>query len=226
MHALNECVERDAVSLFLLRHFYYRFEEPLRRIHRVSLTGDVEQLYRYLTGAVSDVVLLDISNGCGVTTCLAFFKTSYNGPHVYGAGASLNPSHAAYRALAELLQLHLVARLQLCGEEMSVASRSLLAFPALHRAFMFDVRELLRMPEIGVELVSAEVRGLREQIAEISKLLCSKGIRAGYCVLGKSVQGVALVSVAIPAFERFFVVGTGNAVLPRARGRSLEPAVS
>lgn len=221
LHALNESIERDAVSLFLLRHFYYHLPAPLLRISSVSLGPAARSIHDYLQSHFHEVVLLDISNECGVTTCLAFFRTSYDGPHVYGAGASLDPSHAAYRALAELLQLHRVTELGLSSRDTCMAQRALRSYPALYRSLMFDVDTLLRSPMIAVDSQVISAGSVREQIERIATALSHQGLRVGACTLGVTESGLALVNVSVPAFERFFIVGEGHVVLPGARGRAM-----
>lgn len=221
LHALNECIERDAVSLFLLRHFYYRQSAPLLRINPMSLGPAAMAIHDYLQSHFHEVVLLDISNECGVTTCLAFFRASYDGPHIYGAGASIDPSHAAYRALAELLQLHRVTELGLSSKDEHMAQRALWDYPALYRSLMFNVDILLRSPMVAIASRVAPARSVREQIERIAAALIDRGLRVGACTLGIAESGLALVNVSVPAFERFFIVGEGHVVLPGTRGRAM-----
>ncbi len=220
LHALNECIERDALSLFLLTHFYYRSGSPVRRVDLSQVPDDLGVLIDDIRGIIgAEVVLLNISTGFGVTTCLAFAHATYDGPHVYGAGASLNPIHAAYRALSELLQVHLAVSNAWCGDDLALAQASLRGFPALYRALMFSVNAL-QGSSVESERLDGDVRRpLDHQIEMIVEALASRGFHAAACVLGETAEGLALVNVTVPGFERFFVVGSGNVVLPGGRGK-------
>jgi len=221
LHALNECVERDALSQFLLRYFYYERDDPLRRVDPACLGAREYSLYEYLESTFStEVVLLEISTEFCVTTCLAFFKGRYDGPHIYGVGASINPWHAAYRALAELLQLHHVHELGLVRSDSIKAMSALERYPALHRALMFDIRTLTSIPTREIKLECIDAGGLARQVDCIARSLATHGFKAGACMLRDG--DVALVCVAVQGFERFFIVGSGNVVLPGYRGQRLK----
>lgn len=233
LHALNECIERDAISLFLLRHFFYAAPAPLHVASPEDLPADLADLHWRVARSIdADVTLLDISNGTGVTTCLAVAHQLY--PHVrpYGAGASLNPAHAARRALSELLQSHLGLA---CDADALVAARTpcpvtagrMQAWPRLRACLAMDIEQRLDtqvlLPAVINEAPAGEVEA---QVRQITAALAAGGLRAGLNVIHRTPLGTALVNVVVPEFERFYLVTIGNIVAPGLRGRALAPAAA
>jgi ribosomal protein S12 methylthiotransferase accessory factor len=63
---------------------------------------------------------------------------------------------------------------------------------------------------------------LAEQIGLLAEDLHRYGRTLGIAPLHQTALGTTLVNVVIPGLERFFVVSSGNVVIPQARGRRLE----
>ena len=75
-----------------------------------------------------------------------------------------------------------------------------------------------------VTLRDETLGSVTSQVSSIASDLKANGLVAGRCVLSTSGNGIALVNVVVPAFERFFIVGSGHVVVPGARGRRLAKA--
>lgn len=224
LHALNETIERDALSLFLLEHFYY--QRPLSRLRRVypdSLGPEARAVLQTLSQPFdAEVVLLDISREFCATTCLAFINTPCAMPTVYGSGTSLTPAHAAWRALTELAQLQALAVEPPLSRHLLNAQRHLARFPRLQRCLQFAPERLMAQPVEWVQLHERPApTGLGEQITLLVGDMASHNLTPGVCRLFQSQLGTTLVQVVIPGLERFFLVSTGNIVVPQQRGRRL-----
>ncbi|MEB0046581.1 MULTISPECIES: YcaO-like family protein [unclassified Pseudomonas] len=225
LHATNECIERDAVSLFLLDQFYYENHAPLRLVARPA---DHEALGRLWSDAEAEIgsgiVLVDISSEFLARTFLAFSTTPGPLPKVFGSGCSLNARHGAWRALTELVQLHHTALEPELNHYLSNAQRHLMNFPRLLRCLRFDPYPLLQLCEQQtVELPEAAIeQPLAEQIDLLAKDLLRHGRSLGISRVHRTALGTTLVNVVIPGLERFFVVSSGNVVVAQARGRRLE----
>ncbi|PMW97074.1 hypothetical protein C1X59_23490 [Pseudomonas sp. FW215-R2] len=228
LHATNECIERDAVSLFLLNHFYYENHPPLQRVARL---GDGDELGRLWANAEqevgSEIVLVDISSEFKARTFLAFTTKPTPHPQVYGSGCSLDPRHAAWRALTELAQLQLSAAEPEYHQTLVNALRNLQPFPRLLRCAQFDPQTLLhRSPQHEVTLPGVgEDMSVDDQLHLLTQDLQSHGRTLGASILKQTKLGTTLINVVIPGLERFFVVSSGNVVIPQARGRTLERPV-
>ena len=138
LHALNEWVERDAFSLFLLRSVYDRGPMPpavSRADLPPALRAHLDRAEELVEGPVT---LLDLTTDLGVPTVMAYghrpFGTgSGSGPgtgsdpgtgskHRYGLGASLWPAVAAERAITEFVQDELLSRM--VSEQVASGGRS------------------------------------------------------------------------------------------------------
>lgn len=225
LHATNECIERDAVSLFLLDHFYYNNRTPLLRVARVPAHDELGQLWLDAEAEIgAKIILIDISSEFLPHTFLAFSTESIASPRVFGSGCSISARHGAWRALTELVQLHHAASQPQTQHYLSNAQRHLSPFPRLLRCLQFDLYSLLtRCDQLMVELpAQAATRPLAEQINALATDLHWHGRTLGVTQLHKTPLGTTLVNVAIPGVERFFVVSSGNVVVPQARGRRLQ----
>ncbi|MBV4551145.1 YcaO-like family protein [Pseudomonas sp. SWRI102] len=222
LHGLNECVERDAISIFLLDHFYYQNATPLRRVQRLPTEEAVGRLWADAQAEIDvPIVLLDISTEFSTTTCLAFADTDHGLVGVFGAGTSLDPRHAASRALTELVQLHLNASESPLRDQLSKAERHLARFARLRRCMRFDPRHLLdTRPQKIIRLPTVDgACPLDQQIRQLADNLHQHGYMAGSSTLYRSEAGTTLVNVVVPGLERFYIVSSGNVVVPMARGR-------
>lgn len=225
LHALNECAERDAISLFLLTHFFHAGNDALRVASPAGLPADVADLHRQVSQCVeADICLLDISSTPGITSCLAVAHRLYDHARPYGAGASLNPAHAARRALHELLQSHLAlasdAAPACAGRAASVHPvQSLQQWPRLQPSARMDIEDrLASQPIVAVPLEDRPAGPVDAQIQQLAQALKADGLVAGYNVVHSFDNGITLVNAVVPRFERFHLVTLGHVVVPGRRG--------
>jgi ribosomal protein S12 methylthiotransferase accessory factor len=80
---------------------------------------------------------------------------------------------------------------------------------------LLDTRpqEIITLPR------TVEARPLKAQIRQLADDLQQHGYVAGVSTLYRSEVGTALVNVVVPGLERFYIVSSGNVVVPMARGR-------
>ena len=228
LHAINECLERDALSLFLLRHFYYQQDRPLRRVQRPQPPHSLATLWQDVELELdADVVLLDISSEFCVTTCMAFTHSGNQPITLFGCGTSLSASHAAARALTELVQVRLAATRADTAQHIDLQMRHLAAFPRLQRCLRLDIDDL--MMHTRQQLVALPMHGapgtLGEQIHVIARNVRAHNRELGISTLYQTDRGTTLANVVIPGLERFYIVSTGNVVIPQARGQALNECV-
>lgn len=228
LHALNESIERDAISLFLLTHFFHAGDAPLHVLGVDGLPDDVAALHRKAAVLLdADICLLDISTGFGVTTCIALAHREDPVPRPFGAGASLNPAHAARRAITELLQCCLgqecsSAAIQPPAGSAADPSLALTPWPRLLASLTLDIEARLFSQQVVSSRIEERPQGtIAEQIASIVDQLSRHSLRAGINVLRTTSIGTTVVNVVVPGLERFYLVSTGNVVAPGARGCAL-----
>ena len=224
LHAINECLERDALSLFLLDHFYYQHDRPLLTLERPQADQPLAHVWRDAEAELgTEVVVLDISSEFCARTYLAFTFPGTRPVGLFGCGTSLNAEHAVHRAITELVQLQLGARLPEVAHHIDLQERNLAAFPRLQRCLQLDTDDLLahaRQQSVGLP-PCPPVRPLAEQIRLLARDIRSQHRELGISVMYRSDAGTTLANVVIPGLERFYIVSSGNVVIPQARGQAL-----
>lgn len=218
LHALNEAIERDALSLLLVRAFLGGPGFRPRLIDPGTLPDGPARAYavaRGLTG--SPVHLLDITSDLGVPTMLAYTLPTSRHPHRRGSGTSLSPSHAAWRALTELVQTTLGERLP-AGTHRGPAAPA--AHPGLRACSRFDLGRALREARMVPLSSDAPAGTPGDQVRTLVAALAARGFTAYGRTVHTLPSGVAAVHVFVPGLERFMLVTDGNLVIPGRRGRA------
>ncbi|RBQ15959.1 hypothetical protein DP939_32065 [Spongiactinospora rosea] len=219
LHALNEAIERDALSLLLVRAFLGRTAPVLRLIDPETLPHGLARAYataEELTG--SPVHLLDITSDIGVPTMLAYTAPTGRRPHRRGSGTSLTPAHAAWRALTELVQTTLAEAWSRPASPPRADLAGLAAYPALHACGRFDLTGPLRAARpVPLPQATAPPGPLRDQIRTVVAMLGRPAYRRTVRTLP---CGITAVHVIVPGLERFMLVTDGNLVVPGPRGRA------
>ncbi|WP_327590981.1 YcaO-like family protein [Nonomuraea sp. NBC_00507] len=223
LHALNEVIERDALSLLLVRAFLGRGSFQPRQIDPDTLLPGLARAYATageLTG--SSVYLLDITSDVGVPTMLAYTAPTSRHPHRRGAGTSLSPAYAAWRALTELIQTTLGENLSRSGALARDDLSGLAAHPALYACGRFDLTGPLRKARVVPFPQATEVAGAPGgQLRTVVTKLAAQGHQP-FCRTVRALPGgVIAVHVMVPAFERFMLVTDGNLVIPGRRGQAV-----
>ncbi|MEV5408956.1 YcaO-like family protein [Thermopolyspora sp. NPDC052614] len=221
LHALNEVIERDALSLLLVRAFLCPGESRLRLIDPATLPAEAAVAFSAAERATGTPVhLLDISGDLGVPTMLAYTPPTGSRPPRRGSGTSLSPGYAAWRALTELLQAALGETLpgaHVRGPDLT----GLAAYPELHACGRFDLTEHLRE---AVTVPFAAGAGPppehpRAQVRRLVALLTARGHPPYRRTVAALPGRVVAVHAVVPGLERFMLVTDGNLVLPGLRGR-------
>ncbi|WP_444961532.1 YcaO-like family protein [Nocardiopsis sp. M1B1] len=241
LHALNEWVERDAFSLFLLRSVYDGGPMPAR-VAREALPGRLRaHLDRARDLVGGPVVLLDLTTDLGVPVVMAYAPERRDGApdHRYGLGASLSGELAAERAVTEFVQGELLARV--VAEQSAATDASgpfarlvadhdvaagvgarLAGQPRLLACAMLDFAD--RIGEAPPGAVPPETvppgTGVPLQRAAVVERLTAAGHRVAAHPLRELEHGTVVVQVQCPGLERFHLVTKGHVALPGARGRA------
>lgn len=218
VHALNETIERDAFSMFLVQAFLADGYSPTlvdpqslpARLRAASV--DVERL----TG--EKLRLIDITTDLGVPTVLAYVPSARGGQYRRGLGCSLHPEYAVWRAVSELVQATFYRPTD--GDRDVLAG--LAAYPVLRDCAAFDLEPVLAHSQSG-PLQHAMLARLRpvDHLQLLVERLARASFEPFYRVAGHMDGGVTAVQTVIPGLERFFLVCEGNLVLPGSRGSSL-----
>ncbi|WP_151524571.1 YcaO-like family protein [Serinicoccus kebangsaanensis] len=249
LHGLNESVERDALSLFLLLHVLAGRPAP----PRIEIAPSDEDLTSCRAAAEQTVgqpiTLLDITTDLGVPCVLALAGTGSPRP-LYGSGASIGLRVAVERALTEVVQGFLLrqavdhpgtsddagpgvgpgpAYLRL-SEEQATQHRQVedrfAGHPALLRCATLRLGDL--PPPEGISHVppTAATASVTEQVRAVVRRLEEAGHRVGWVPLHTWPSGTTVAQVHVPGLELFHQVLVGHAPRPGARARRRREAAA
>ncbi|MDA2804674.1 YcaO-like family protein [Nocardiopsis suaedae] len=253
LHALNEWVERDAFSLFLLRSVYDGGPMP-GTVDPGALPDLARARLRHAEEVVgARVAVLDLTTDLGVPVALAYAPGLAGGAaRYYGMGASLSGATAVDRALTEFVQGELLARVvddqvaegpradddgrpaehptfdRLVADHDIAAGvrRRLRGHPRLLACAHLDFADrLAEAPTVGAPPDAVpEGTGVAAQRAAVVERLADAGHRVLARELAVLEHGTTVVQIQCPGLERFHLVTKGHLALPGARGRRLRAA--
>lgn len=227
LHGINECIERDAFSLFLIHSLYSRSPCKIYEIDKQSLPEEAARNWQKSEEEIQERIrVLDITQGMKCRTYLALAEKSKLIKYPIGCGTSLHPHHALQRALSELVQINAVFNhRQEIQRENEVLHQRLLRYKRLERCFCMRTADIFNTNEVllcRLPVSDKTHRSPAEDLVEIEQDLTEKGFVIGKSILYETSQ-VCLTHALIPNFERFYIITSGNIVLPLLRGRrSLE----
>jgi ribosomal protein S12 methylthiotransferase accessory factor len=218
LHALNECIERDDVSRFLRRQFHDNADVPLRVLDARGIGSVLRRDWIDAEAEVgASITLLDISTHAAAHTYLAFAARPGRPQHLYGAGTSGDPVHAASRALTELVQLHTVAdHVPRVGDDLAREERRLRPWTRLHRACVADLPALCGKRRLECVTLPGRTRSgsVSHELDRCMTALADEGYRPLVHVLYSRRETVTLCQVLVPGFDRYYLVSRGGIVVP------------
>ncbi|MFE9220210.1 YcaO-like family protein [Streptomyces lavendulae] len=222
LHAVNELIERDALSLFLWRSIHNELPMP----PRISLSA----LPRYLAHEVlraeellgRNVYLLDLTTDIGVPVALAFVPGEDGHLALHGVGASLSPRVAVERAVSELVQVCLVRRVHPDAVDGTKAAARLAAHPRLLKCAQIRGGQRLESVAPVRELPDEPRNSLpaSEQLEEVVSRVSWAGIRVFAHRIKRLPNGTSVVNVQCPGLDKFHLILQGNYASPGPRAKT------
>ena len=199
-HAICECIERDASSLWHQREQAWR---DAKRIDADSVDDECcRQLLARLEAAGVDAALWDTTSDTGVPAfeCVLLDRHQADAHPGHGAGCHPSKSIALVRAITEAAQ---VRTTYIAGsrDDLTQAEFAPAELASRVRSFRDLVGPGRGQLDFGA-LQSHEFDSFEEDVEWLLARLRSVGIDQVLCVdLGKSDPGVAVVRVVIPGLE-------------------------
>lgn len=231
LHAINECIERDALSCFLLRHFIHpqsNRAEPdetpgSRNIYNSSLRSEVESSFQ------EKLVIHQIQKDLRFPVFCAQFSRQNQEVQPIGFGCSLSAEYAIERAIWEACQTFHLHRRHPLKTDLGEKNKEILdlfkPFPALQRCLKFDTSHIKLKTGLIEDFVpnsSIETSCLDQLLHETLERLKEYGMTVYYNIHYSSLRtGIVCLRVIIPELEFFHLVRHGKFVLPGQRGRAL-----
>jgi ribosomal protein S12 methylthiotransferase accessory factor len=224
VHALNEIIERDAMSMLLIDQFLSPQPAPLRLIDPATLPPELAALHHTAqTRLNTQVSLLDMTTDLGVPAFWAYVRAPHNQPaRLRGCGASLSARYALERSLTELIQIHsglhsLRTHKTHPLPEPTVHTQP---YPALHRCYLADFSTALTNATPITFTDTPTPTTPHGHLETLLEQLQRHGYNAWQWRRYTS-QHLAVLNVLIPGLERFMLVTDGQVVLPGTRGNHL-----
>ncbi|MGT3207508.1 YcaO-like family protein [Yersinia enterocolitica] len=218
LHAANESIEREDLSQFLINYFYQDNKKALRLVNPDSLQEELHTLWLNAQAEIADhITVLEISQSSSCRTFIAFGHKTCQAVHLFGAGTSLSPYYAISRAITELIQFHsIVTRFPYLIETQKHSLRRLAQWPKLQRSCEAYLPGLLTDRTLhSVDIPEdSPIAPVIEQLLQVERELNMRGYQLLVNILYQSTFGCTVVNVLVPGFERFFLINSGNIVVP------------
>lgn len=226
LHGIFEVIERDALSILLLKTCFTENPDPLRKIIKESLPSEVTDILHCVCSESSSTIdLFDMTSDLGVPAVLARL-TKKTGESYFGYGASIWLDNAIIRSTLEALQgFHIFnfekRRLSVspiaCTPSLSPYSRCLLEygiFKPRGGEVLLTYAELLEKYPITEQPLA-----LSDAIQISKDLLRVNGIDIYERLICES-NDYVVCQVYSPQLERFYLATSGVMVAPGYRGAS------
>jgi len=218
IHALSEVIERHGIGRVIAQTRFYQLDGPLEFVDRHTVSPVLDAVWADAERVIQAPVHL-IAVGCEIA-CPVFIAYCRDreiaGVHVLGGGCSLYASHAATRAIKELVQQYAVADgLEHVARDWARYRQHLVKYPRLLRCLEMQLdcdhpahARLIAMPPDLAPL------DLDTHLTCLQTLCRDSGYPVWLRSLHTTTYGVELVCAAMPRMERFSIVSLGGFVVP------------
>lgn len=222
IHALNEAVERDAYSLFLIQAFL--LNNKIAIIDKQTVPEYLRKMINHIeTEYDEELILVDITSDIGIPTILVTMTNQPMTIQPIGCGTSLFKDYALERALLESLQpLHLFN--QHLANNQKQTLENFATTPLLAKCVQADIRQLTpnaQTVNFNSLPVYNGVTSLEQQLQTIVQRIRDKDFAIYTTTIADIDTGFHCVKFIVPEFEQFYLVEIGKNILPNKRGMNL-----
>lgn len=224
IHALNELVERDAHSLFLIEAFVKNKNQNIKLIDKSTIPEILQNMVKKIENQYNDdLMIFDITSDVGISVIYVSMTQQNLSIQPYGCGASLRSEYALERALLETLQpLHIYNEKLNDNQQQIIKSLSdyhLLLNAAI--AKVSNIRYKVQQINFTDVITHNSNLTLSDQQEIIINKITSTGCKTFKLPIMNEGSGFTCVKFLVPDFEKFYLVQTGKRVLPGNRGLRL-----
>lgn len=215
LHSINELIERDTVSKFLLK---YSMKMRIRGIKAYTvnyhtLPKNLKKLYVTINETTGgSLKLIELSNMYKIPTFLAIIQRNGKLLPIYGSGTSLSSLYAAERALTEAFQLFCIKDENESVELNKKLNKLCIVIPSLRNIISFSFIGNLDEGTFRNEKIFKKYTVSSLLKTEIARLQ-SKEMNIFYRSIIDE-KGFCLMQTLIPGFEKFNMILEGQVVLP------------
>ncbi|WP_371141010.1 YcaO-like family protein [Burkholderia cepacia] len=215
IHALSEVIERHAVGRFLADLFFYQISPSIKIVSRETFPAGLADLVAHAETLICGRVdIIDVGSEIRAPVFAAYCQDrDIAGVHVIGAGCSLYPTHAAARAVKELVQQYKIADgVELVRREWARHYMHLEKYPKLLRCLIADM-SAIRRQEVAMAY-DPPAMNLASHLDHLLAACRFAGTSAWVKQLRLEMNGICLACAVMPKMERFSTVSLGNYVIP------------
>lgn len=223
IHGINQWIERDAYSLFLLKTIINKAPTPTRLLLKETLPENIAKIVSAIERHFNEnLIIMDVTSDINIPSFVVSFTKQNMLLQPQGFGASLAKETALKQALFESIQykdrFNQNARAYR-EENVAFFSNS----PLLLKAMINDLKCLVDKKQyIDVEwknIFSYSLsKNLEQQIQLMVNLLSKHGANIYTKVLYKSLTGVAITYTLIPELENFSLIRDAKFLPIKNRG--------
>jgi len=222
IHSLNEAVERDAYSLFLIQGFL--LNNKISIIDKQSVPEYLKKMIKHIEREYAEeLILVDITSDIGIPSILVTMTNQSMAIQPIGCGTSLFKDYALERALLESLQpLHLFNK-HLANNQTQTL-KNFATTPLLAKCAKADISQLTPNSQIVNFNSLPRYNGdtsLEQQFQTIVQRIRDKNFEIYTTTIADIDTGFHCVKYIIPGFEQFYLVEIGKNILPNKRGMNL-----
>lgn len=219
IHAINELVERDALSQHLKEYFLFGQRSNSFYVDKRTLPEKIKKLIDEIEETLNGTIfLIDVTRHKGLYSFFSFCRIAGKRIPFKGSGASSESDSAVSRALLEVLQhFHLYDTDDALRD--LIFEKKLQIIPKYHQLFLCEYEN--NMKEIPYENKSSKLKDPESLLGYQLEVLSNKNLSA-YMLELYSNTNIHCVKIVIPGFDNFQMVHTGVFVLPNNKEESDE----
>lgn len=219
IHALNEAIERDAYSLFLIQAFL--LHGPVSIIDKDTVPEYLKEMINHIEQVYDEELLLvDITSDIGIPSVLVSLTKQSMPIQPIGCGTSLYKDYALERALLESLQpLHLFNDHLLQNQLKTLSNFA--EKPLLAQCAMADIASLsaqFKMKHFDSLPDYKGASSLSHQLDCIIQSIRKQNFSIFKTTIAELDSGFHCLKYIIPGLEQFYLVEIGKHILPNTRG--------
>ena len=223
IHGINQWIERDAYSLFLLKTVINKTPTPARLLSKETLPENIAKIVSAIEKHFNEnLIIMDITSDINIPSFVVSFTKQNMLLQPQGFGASISKETALKQALFESIQYK-----DRFNQNAKAYREENVAFfsqsPLLLKAMIGDLKCLIDKKlyaEVDWNTISSYSlhENLTQQIQLMVNLLAKHGANIYTNVLYKSSTGVAITYTLIPELENFSLIRDAKFLPIKTRG--------
>jgi ribosomal protein S12 methylthiotransferase accessory factor len=222
-HAIGELLERDALSMFLLRTFIADTSQPIRLINKSTLPAQLQQLIAKLEHTHRDELqLIDITSDFRLPAVAARFAAQSGHVTPLGTAAASSPAVAIEQAILEVTQQRHLRDIQSRARDQRILDQ-LTNLGRYQQCASFDLQPQIQSGQIiNVDYRQLPSPAIPPDPSSTAAYLCDLVVanqhQVYYATNYVAESGITCLHALIPCSEKFQLVRSGHPVLPSDRG--------